>query len=127
MARPPEGAAADPGAFAALESARFLSLTTYRRSGAPVATPMGPIVRDGKLYFFTPVQSGKVRRLRNNPQVEVAPCTRSGKVTGPAVAGLALLLEARRRRAWTPPSGARGGCRSGWSVGWSGCAACAAA
>lgn len=58
-------------------------LTTFRRSGGGVGTPVGFAVDGDRLYFMTDPTSGKVKRIRNNPRVTVAPCTLPGKVTGP--------------------------------------------
>ncbi len=74
------------------EPERYISLTTFRRSGQPVATPVWFVEDSGKLYVGTEAQAGKVKRLRNNPQVEVAPCTRRGEPTGPAVKALCRIL-----------------------------------
>jgi PPOX class probable F420-dependent enzyme len=64
----------------ALADHRFVSLTTFRRSGAPVSTPVW-VSRDGDLLVvLTPVGSGKVKRLRHDPRVEIAPCGRFGAV-----------------------------------------------
>lgn len=58
----------------------FVQLTTFRRSGVPVPTPVW-VVRDGDtLLVTTPSGSGKVKRLRNNADVELRPCTRRGHV-----------------------------------------------
>jgi len=58
----------------------FVSLTTFRKSGDGVSTPVW-ILRDGdSLIVTTPIGSGKVKRLRNNSAVTLAPCTRMGKV-----------------------------------------------
>ncbi|MGV8882273.1 MAG: PPOX class F420-dependent oxidoreductase [Rhodoglobus sp.] len=58
----------------------FVSLTTFRKTGEPVSTPVW-ILRDGDaLIVTTPVVSGKVKRLRNNPTVTVTQCNRMGKV-----------------------------------------------
>lgn len=68
-----------------------MSLTTFRRSGAPVATAVW-IARDGDdLIVTTPATSGKVKRLRNDPRVEMRPCSRSGHVAddAPTVSGTA--------------------------------------
>ena len=63
-----------------LSDARFVSLTTFRSSGERVSTPVW-IGRDGDaLVVLTPAGSGKVRRLRRDPRVELAPCGRFGKV-----------------------------------------------
>ena len=67
-------------AFATLGDEEFLSLTTFRRSGERVSTPMW-VARDGDaLLMFTPTTSGKVKRLRNDPCVELRPCGRFGRV-----------------------------------------------
>ena len=74
-----------PSALAEMADQRFVSLTTFRRSGAPVATPVW-IARDGDaLVVTTPVESGKVKRLRRDPRVELRPCGRAGKVSDDAV------------------------------------------
>ncbi|MBV6760866.1 PPOX class F420-dependent oxidoreductase [Rhodococcus opacus] len=66
--------------FARLGDEPFVSLTTFRRSGEPVSTPVW-IARDGDaLIVTTPEESGKVKRLRNNESVELRPCSRRGKV-----------------------------------------------
>ena len=63
-----------------LADSRFVSLTTFRRSGAAVSTPVW-VGRDGEsLVVLTPAGSGKVQRLRNDPRVELRPCGRFGAV-----------------------------------------------
>lgn len=67
-------------AVPALGAEKFVSLTTFKKDGSAVATPMW-IGRDGDhLFFWTPADSGKAKRARNNPRVVLAPCSRSGKV-----------------------------------------------
>jgi len=81
-------------AFSALGDEPFLSLTTFRKSGERVSSPMW-VVRDGDaLIMFTPEASGKVKRLRNSPRVELRPCGRFGRVKDGAesVAGVAEVL-----------------------------------
>ena len=52
------------------------------------------LARDGdRVFFRTYEQAGKFKRLRNNQRVELAPSTRSGTATGPAVPALARLLD----------------------------------
>ncbi len=58
----------------------FVSLTTFRSTGKPVSTPVW-IGRDAAhVVILTPLDSGKVKRLRSNPQVELRPCDRRGRV-----------------------------------------------
>ena len=67
-------------ALAAIGEHRFVSLTTFRRSGVPVGTPVW-IAPDGDaLVVTTPTDSGKVKRLRHDPRVEMRPCSRRGRV-----------------------------------------------
>jgi len=57
-----------------------------------VSTPVWFAERNGKLYVVTEKASGKSKRIRNNPNVRVAPCTIRGKVTGPEFAGRARIV-----------------------------------
>lgn len=79
--------------FEALGRARAIMLTTFRQSGEPVGTPLWLVVRDGSIWATTTATSGKVKRIRNNPRVTVAPCTQTGRLTGPAQEGHARLME----------------------------------
>jgi uncharacterized protein len=65
---------------------RFVSLTTFRRSGAPVSTPVWVARDGGSLVVLTPVGSGKVKRLRHDSRVELRPCGRFGAVEDGVVA-----------------------------------------
>src|SRR5579864_646373 len=82
---------------------KYISLTTFRKSGAGVATPVWFGEEDGKLYVMTRSDMGKTKRIRNTPQVRVAPCTIRGTVTGAEIAATARILppeeHARARQA----------------------------
>lgn len=81
--------------LASIADERFVSLTTYRKSGVPVSTPVW-IARDVEsLLVTTPSKSGKVKRLRNDPRVEMRPCSRMGKVAddAPVVRGTARIVD----------------------------------
>ena len=71
---------------------KYISLATFRKSGAKIATPVWFGEDGDKLYVMTRSDMGKTKRIRNNPQVMVAPCTVRGKVTGPEFAALARIL-----------------------------------
>ncbi|MDH6236427.1 PPOX class F420-dependent oxidoreductase [Cryobacterium sp. CG_9.6] len=72
-------------ALNALGDERFVSLTTFRKTGEEVSTPVW-IARDGDaLVATTPQGSGKVKRLRNSGRVVLRPCDRMGKVAPGAV------------------------------------------
>jgi uncharacterized protein len=81
-------------AFTALGREKFVSLTTYRRSGDAVSTPVW-IGQDGDAFVVTTAeQAGKVKRLRNNPRVQLRACSRTGRVGDQAipVSGTAEIL-----------------------------------
>jgi PPOX class probable F420-dependent enzyme len=60
-------------------------LTTYRKDGTPVSAPVSIAVDGDRALIRSFEKSAKVKRLRNNPVVEVAPSTASGTPTGPAI------------------------------------------
>lgn len=64
--------------------AKYISLTTYRKTGEAVATPVWTVPIDDKIYVSTGAQTGKVKRLRNNTEATVALCDMRGKNVGPA-------------------------------------------
>src|SRR5438477_8753926 len=68
-------------------------LTTYRRDGTPVGTPVSIAVEGDHAFIRTYDRAWKAKRLRNNPDVEVAPSTALGKQTGGAVRARARLLD----------------------------------
>jgi uncharacterized protein len=84
--------------FAPLEGSTTALLTTFRRGGEAVGTPLSIVVSGGKAYFVTAGDSGKVNRLAHTDRVTLAPCTLSGKVTGETVEGRARKLPPDERR-----------------------------
>jgi PPOX class probable F420-dependent enzyme len=85
--------------FTQLRGAKYISLTTFRKSGEPVATPVW-FAQDGYvLYLFTFPSAGKLKRIRHTARVTVAPCTLNGKVTGPAVEAQARILTGEQAEA----------------------------
>ena len=76
----------------AISGQKYISLTTFRKTGAAVATPVWFGEDRGKLYVMTRSDMGKTKRIRKNPQVKVAPCTIRGKVTGEEFAATARIL-----------------------------------
>lgn len=71
--------------FTSLRGRKYCLLTTFRRSGTPVPTPVWFGVQGGRLYFHSEATVGKVKRIRNNPRVRIAPCTVRGKPLGPPI------------------------------------------
>ncbi len=77
---------------AELKGQKYLSLTTFRKSGVAVPTPVWFGEDSGKLYVMTRSDSGKFKRIRNHPKVVIAPCTIRGRITGPEFAATARIL-----------------------------------
>lgn len=82
-----------PQPFDALGGHRFINLRTYRRSGEGVDTPVWFALVDGRVYVTTPSQSGKMKRIRNNPRVVMTPCNSRGKPRGESVEGVGRPLD----------------------------------
>lgn len=76
----------------ALDAARYVSLVTFRRDGRAVATPVWHAEHAGRLYVFTAGDSGKVKRLRRDPRVRLAPCDVRGRVQGESCSGRARIV-----------------------------------
>ena len=84
--------------FSSLKNTKTILLTTYKRDGTPVGTPVS-IAFDGDRAFFRSYDKAwKTKRLRRNPEVKVAPATVKGTPTGPAVDAQATLLEGDQAR-----------------------------
>jgi PPOX class probable F420-dependent enzyme len=75
-----------------IQGQKYISLITFRKNGAAVPTPVWFGEKDDKIYVMTRSDSGKYKRIRNNPQVRIAPCTVRGKITGPEFAATARIL-----------------------------------
>ena len=78
-----------------LGAEKTISVTTVRKSGEKVSTPVWVVPVDGgRIGFWTSSGSGKAKRLRNNPEVEVTACNQRGALTpgAPTIAGVAELV-----------------------------------
>lgn len=78
--------------FTGFEKYHQIVLVTFKRSGEAVPSPINHGVADGKLYVRTDASTGKVKRIRNNPNVLVVASSLRGKPSGPVVAGVARIL-----------------------------------
>lgn len=83
----------------AVQAARYVLLTTFRRDGTPVSTPVWAAPSGGGLVGYTRRDAGKVKRLRNDPTVRVAPCDARGRPTGEKMTGRARLVDGAEYRA----------------------------
>ena len=75
-----------------LTGQKYISLATFRKDGTRVDTPVWFGEADGKIYVKSRNDSGKFKRIRNNPVVKVALCNMRGKITGPEFTGRARIL-----------------------------------
>ena len=87
-----EQRAAATRAVTALEGEKYLSLTTFRRDGTPIATPVWFATDTNRLLIWTSARSGKAKRLGRNPRVLVSACNLRGRTTGEQYEGRASLL-----------------------------------
>jgi PPOX class probable F420-dependent enzyme len=76
-----------------LARGKYLSLTTFKKDGSAVSTPVWVARDGGELVVITDATSGKAKRIRNSGRVALAPCDMRGKVTGPSVEGVARLTD----------------------------------
>jgi PPOX class probable F420-dependent enzyme len=77
-----------------LGSQKFVSLTTFKRNGDAVASPMWLVGDAGQLWVWTPADAWKVKRIRRDPRVTLTPCGRTGKLQAgqPVVDGTAEVI-----------------------------------
>ena len=73
---------------------KYLRLTTFRRDGTPVATPVWFVQEGDRLLVKTGGGSGKVKRVRNNPSVTIAESSATGRAKRPSVPARAEVLPA---------------------------------
>ncbi len=84
--------------FTHLRGHQFMKLTTFRKTGVAVPTPVW-FAQDGdRLYVTTQANAGKVKRIRHTARVLVEPCTVRGDSLGPAVEARARILDAEDGR-----------------------------
>jgi uncharacterized protein len=71
----------------------YINLATYRKTGVSVNTPVWVAAHEGSYYVFSESKAGKVKRLRNNTNIKIAPCDVRGKIHGEWIEGKARLVE----------------------------------
>jgi len=75
-----------------LKKQKYLSLETFRKNGEGVRTPVWFIEVNGEYCLNTESDSGKVKRIRRNPAVRIAPCNMRGDLMGEFISGNARFL-----------------------------------
>jgi PPOX class probable F420-dependent enzyme len=78
-----------------LGQSRYISLTSYRKDGTPVATPVWHVPADGELLIVSEADTWKVKRIRNDGKVQVTVCDLRGRIKpgAPSATGTARLLD----------------------------------
>lgn len=96
-----------------LDSARYLNLLTFRKSGAEVSTPVWFAPHRGVFYAFSAGDAGKVKRLRNSSRARIAPCDWRGELRGSWQEAKAFLVDdpAERKAAFRALR-----CKYGWQM-----------
>jgi PPOX class probable F420-dependent enzyme len=86
--------------FTEMNTRRYIALTTFRKSGIPVVTPVWFVKEGEKLVIWTAKDSGKAKRLGNNPSVQLGPSDHGGNLLGATVDGKARFLPSGDHPAW---------------------------
>ncbi len=71
---------------------KYVSLITYKKSGDPIATQVWFVEEDEKLYIVTTQERYKFKRIKNNPNIQIAPASMRGKPKGEYFDGIARIL-----------------------------------
>jgi PPOX class probable F420-dependent enzyme len=71
---------------------KYLSLESFRKNGKGVATPVWFAESGGRFYIYTLAGAGKVKRIRNDPRVRIAPCDVRGRLKGDWVEARARIV-----------------------------------
>ncbi|HKR72941.1 MAG TPA: PPOX class F420-dependent oxidoreductase [Candidatus Nitrosocosmicus sp.] len=75
------------------DNSSYISLETYRKNKQGVKTPVWFIQKNNTIYVVTREKTGKVKRIKNNNEVKIAPCNYKGTLTGAWVSGRAHIVE----------------------------------
>ncbi|HEU5107182.1 MAG TPA: PPOX class F420-dependent oxidoreductase [Micromonosporaceae bacterium] len=80
---------------AEIARSRYVSLTTFRRDGTPVSTPVWHVIDGDELFIVSEAAAGKVKRIRNSGRVVVTVCDIRGRIApgAPSAEGTARLLD----------------------------------
>lgn len=93
---PTPASPSDPGASTVLApfvKQHTVLLTSHKKDGTGVGTPVNIVVDGDHAYVRTYAKAWKAKRMRRNPEIEIAPSTVRGAPTGPAVKARARLLD----------------------------------
>lgn len=79
--------------LAELSKHKYINLETYRRNGQPVSTPVWFMIDNNLIYVVTSSETGKAKRLRNNPAIRIMPSGIRGEPKGDWIEGKARFVE----------------------------------
>jgi PPOX class probable F420-dependent enzyme len=71
-----------PDKIALLQEHKYINLETYKRNGTPVQTPVWFVTDNEQVFVMTTENTGKVKRIKNNPNVRIMPCGMRGESKG---------------------------------------------
>jgi hypothetical protein len=79
-----------------LDAAKYVSFTSYKKDGTPVALPVWVVPFDGGYAFTTDTHSFKVKRIRNDARASLTVCNMKGAIASGATVyeGAAVVLDA---------------------------------
>ena len=77
--------------LATLSGHKYINLETYKKSRQAVRTPVWFVISDEQIFVLTSQNTGKIKRIRNNPTVKIMPCGIRGDSKGEWVEGLARI------------------------------------
>jgi len=77
----------------AIKDKKYISIETYRKNKESVRVPVWFVVLDGIIHVITREDTGKIKRIRNNPSVSIALCTFNGKPLGEWFSGTAKFVD----------------------------------
>ncbi len=75
--------------------AKYINLETFRKNGTSVSTPVWFVSENEHVFVVTRSNTGKVRRVRNNPNVRIVPCGFRGKPKGTWNEGMATIMDSK--------------------------------
>jgi PPOX class probable F420-dependent enzyme len=84
--------------FTDLSTAKYIVLETYRKNGNPVRTPVWFVEDNGSVYVRTGAKSGKVKRLRRNPNLKLARSSGRGEPKGPWIDATATFAQDQEKQ-----------------------------
>ncbi|WP_305091372.1 PPOX class F420-dependent oxidoreductase [Prescottella sp. R16] len=79
--------------LAEIGAAKYVLLTTFRKDGTPVPTPLWAAMDGDRLLMWTVTDSWKVTRIRRTPRVTIGVCDVRGNPKGPQIAATATILD----------------------------------